>query len=67
MNRNEERNRLIASLVTDVRAIEAREGVTRESLEHIRERLAKLAEHTDLFTLDDFPPPKPGDRRSSCL
>ena len=67
MNRSEERDRLIASAVADVRAIESREGVTRASLEHVRERLAKLAERTDLFTLDDFPPPKPGDRRSSCL
>jgi predicted metal-dependent enzyme (double-stranded beta helix superfamily) len=67
MNRNEERNNLIASVVADVRAIEAREGVTHESLEHMRARLAKLAERTDLFTLDDFPPPKPGDRRTSCL
>ncbi|MCG6876361.1 MAG: cysteine dioxygenase [Betaproteobacteria bacterium] len=67
MNRIEERNSLIASAVADVRAIEAGEGVTRESLGKIRTRLAKLAERTDLFTLDDFPPPKPGDRRSSCL
>jgi len=67
MNRTEERDRLITAAVADVRAIEAREGITRESLERIRERLARLAERTDLFTLDDFPPPKPGDRRSSCL
>jgi predicted metal-dependent enzyme (double-stranded beta helix superfamily) len=67
MNRTEERNGLIASLVADVRAIEAREGVTRESLERIRARLAQLAARTDLFTLDDFPPPRPGDRRTSCL
>ncbi len=67
MNRSEERNALIASAVADVRAIEAREGVTRDSLEHVRERLTKLAARTDLFTLDDFPPPKPGDPRSSCL
>lgn len=67
MNRIEERNGLIASTVAEVRAIEAREGISRASLEHIRECLARLAERTDLFTLDDFPPPKPGERRSSCL
>jgi len=67
MNRIEERNSVIASAVADIRAIEAREGVTRESLARIQARLAKLAERTDLFTLDDLPPPKPGDRRSSCL
>jgi len=67
MNRIEERNSVIASAVADIRAIEAREGVTRESLARIQARLAKLAERTDLFTVDDLPPPKPGDRRSSCL
>ena len=67
MDRSAERHRLIAAAVADVRAIEAKEGVTRESLEHIRARLARLAERTDLFTLDDYPPPKPGDKRSSCL
>jgi predicted metal-dependent enzyme (double-stranded beta helix superfamily) len=67
MNRSEERNRLISSTVAGIRAIEASEGVTRESLEKIRTQLAKLAERTDLFTLDDFPPPKPGDPRASCL
>jgi predicted metal-dependent enzyme (double-stranded beta helix superfamily) len=67
MDRTEERNRQIAAAVADVRAIEAREGVTRESLEHIKQRLKQLAARTDLFTLDDYPPPKPGDPRTSCL
>ena len=67
MNRTEERNGLIASTVADIRAIEAREGVTRESLERMRECLARLAARTDLFTQDDFPPPQPGDKRSSCM
>lgn len=67
MNRIEERNRLIASAVAEVRAIEASEGVTRESLERMRVCLARLAERADLFTLDDFPPPQPGDKRSSCM
>jgi len=67
MNRIEERNSLIASAVAHIRDIEAREGVTRESLARIQARLARLAERTDLFTLDDLPPPGPGDRRSSCL
>lgn len=67
MNRTEERTSLIDSTVADIRAIEARKGVTRASLEQMRERLARLAERTDLFTLDDFAPPQPGDKRSSCM
>ncbi len=67
MNRTAERNSLIDSTVADIRAIEAREGVTRKSLERMRECLARLAERADLFTLDDFAPPQPGDKRSSCM
>jgi len=67
MDRSQERHREIEAAVADIRAIEEREGVTRESLEKIKARLAKLAARTDLFTLDDFPPPAPGGKRTSCL
>lgn len=67
MDRTEERRRAVDAAVADVRAIEAREGVTRASLERIRARLAALAERTDLFTLEDFQPPRPGEARNSCL
>ncbi|MCL4798443.1 MAG: cysteine dioxygenase [Burkholderiales bacterium] len=67
MDRSEERSRLIAAAVADIRGIEAQEGVTRPGLERIKARLARLAERTDLFTLDDFPPPRPGEARTSCL
>jgi predicted metal-dependent enzyme (double-stranded beta helix superfamily) len=62
-----ERRKEIADAVADVRAIEKREGVTRASLERIKARLLRLAARSDLFTLDDFPPPGPGSARSSCL
>jgi len=67
MDRIQERSREIEATVADIRAIEKREGVTRESLEKIRARLAQLAARKDLFTLADFPPPEPGSPRTSCL
>ena len=67
MARTDERKREIAAAVADVRAIEEREGVTRESLEKIRQRLARLAARQDLFTAEDFPAPAPGGKLKSCL
>jgi predicted metal-dependent enzyme (double-stranded beta helix superfamily) len=67
MDRATERTREIDATMADIRAIEARDGVTRESLEAIKARLLRLAERTDLFTLQDYPPPQPGAKRNSCL
>ncbi len=67
MDRIQERSREIDAAVADVRAIEREEGVTRHSLAKIRERLLRLAARTDLFTAEDFSPPAPGDKRTSCL
>jgi hypothetical protein len=61
------RQKEIEAAVADVRAIEARDGVTRDSLEKIKQRLVRLASRTDLFTASDFPPPEPGGKRNSCL
>ena len=61
------RQKEIDAAVADVRAIEAREGVTGDSLEKIKQRLIRLAKRTDLFTASDFPPPQPGGKRNSCL
>jgi len=67
MDRNRQRQHEIEAAVADIRAIERRDGVTRESLERIKARLLKLTARTDLFTLEDFPPPQPGAVRNSCL
>lgn len=67
MDRIEERTREIEAAVADIREIEKHEGVTRHSLAKIRDRLMRLAARTDLFTAEDFPPPEPGGKRSSCL
>ena len=61
-----ERRAAIAATVAEVREIERR-GVTRESLERIKERLAVLAARQDLFSDKDFPPPAPGGKLKSCL
>ena len=57
----------VEAAVADIRAIEARDGVTRESLDKIRQRLIRLAARTDLFPASDFAPPQPGGKRNSCL
>jgi len=67
MQREEERAREIEAAVADVRAIEARHGVTREALEKIKQRLMRLAARSELFSAADFPPPQPGGKRNSCL
>jgi predicted metal-dependent enzyme (double-stranded beta helix superfamily) len=61
------RKREVDSAVADVRAIEGAGGVTRASLEQIKQRLIRLAARQDLFTASDFPPPAPGGKRNSCL
>jgi predicted metal-dependent enzyme (double-stranded beta helix superfamily) len=67
MERAEERSRQIDAAVADIRRIESTVGVTRESLERIKQRLIQLAARTDLFDPADFPPPAPGGKRNSCL
>jgi predicted metal-dependent enzyme (double-stranded beta helix superfamily) len=57
----------VAAAVADVREIEQREGVTRQSLDRIKERLTRLASRKDLFTDKDFPPPAAGGKLKSCL
>jgi predicted metal-dependent enzyme (double-stranded beta helix superfamily) len=67
MERANERKREIEAAVADVRAIERRDGVTRESLEKIKQRLTRLAARQELFSAEDFPPPAPGGKLKSCL
>jgi predicted metal-dependent enzyme (double-stranded beta helix superfamily) len=62
-----ERKQAIEATVADIRAIEHREGVNRQSLESIKARLIRLAARTDLFDLADYPAPPPGGKMRSCL
>ena len=61
-----DRKREIASAVAEIRAIEKEQGVNRESLEKIKQRLIRLA-RPELFPASDFPPPAPGGKLKSCL
>jgi predicted metal-dependent enzyme (double-stranded beta helix superfamily) len=63
----EARGRAIAAAMDDIRSIEASHGVTRDGVEHIRRRLLDLVAQRELFPLDEFPPPPPGDRAGSRL
>jgi len=65
--RRAERAATIAETVSRVRAIEAAQGVTAQSLDAIREALLGLAARHDLFRAEDFPPPAPGGPRHTCL
>lgn len=62
-----ERRKEIAAAVDDIRDIEKRDGVNRDSLDRIKARLIKLAARAELFTAENFPPPEPGGKRHSCL
>lgn len=66
-NRAAERKAVVTAAVDDIRAIEAAEGVTRNSLAKIKARLIELAKRADLFTEDDFAKPEAGAERQSCL
>jgi len=67
VDRAAERRSAIEAAVADIRAIEAREGVTHASLQNIKARLLKLAARADLFDPKDYPPPEPGQKLRSCL
>lgn len=67
MDREAERAKAVRDAVSDIRAIEAKEGVTRAALERMKARLIKLAARIDLFTPADFPSPPATSERFSTL
>jgi predicted metal-dependent enzyme (double-stranded beta helix superfamily) len=67
MDREVERASAIKEAVADIRAIEAKHGVTKDALERIKARLIKLAARTDLFTATDYPAPPADSERTSTL
>lgn len=54
----------VAATVDRIRAIEAKEGVTRPALEKIRDELMALAAQEHLFPSASFPPPPEGQKGS---
>ncbi len=55
MDSNTERREVVAETVSEIRAIEAERGVTPDALEAVKGVLLRLADHHELFPLDDFP------------
>ncbi len=67
MSRATKRSSEIADTVNRIRKIEANQGVNPDALEAIRSELLKLAAKTELFSMDDFPPPPETAGNPSCL
>jgi predicted metal-dependent enzyme (double-stranded beta helix superfamily) len=67
MDQTAERAALVTETVTDIRAIEAAEGVTPTSLGRMKDRLLELARHNELFNEAAFPRPEGEDPRNSIL
>jgi predicted metal-dependent enzyme (double-stranded beta helix superfamily) len=62
-----ERAGAVRDTVSRIRQIETQQGITRITLEQIKQQLLTLAVRTDLFSLLEFPPPQPGVAMTSCL
>jgi len=61
-----ERQAAVSALLDHVRHIVANQGVTRAALDAISERLQALAaDHAELFSAADFPPPQTGSGDTS--
>ena len=56
MNVREQRQASVAASVGRSRQIDTSQGVTRDSLEGIKRELLELADHIELFPIEDFPP-----------
>ncbi len=70
MNENsvgEARDAAVGAAMNDIQQIETEQGVTRESVDAIRQRLLKLANQRDLFPLDDFPAPGADAEQSNVM
>ncbi|BBQ00373.1 cysteine dioxygenase [Burkholderia sp. SFA1] len=57
-HKEQRRNEAVQALLADARRIVGEDGLTRDALGRLSERLAELATRSDLFDVDDFPPPQ---------
>ena len=57
-----ERRQRVEECVDEIRSCIEDRGLSRDTLEQVKERLIKLARRPGLFTVEDFPPPADGDR-----
>ena len=67
MAREQERAAAVGEAMARVRALESEHSVTRHGLAAIKEVLQSLARRSELFGLDDFPPPAPGGVKNNQL
>ena len=65
--RQELREQAVRETVDAVREIEKSHGVSRDGINAIKEELIKLAQKSDLFPIEDFPPPNRTDLRPNVL
>ena len=62
-----ERTRTVSETITEIRAIEAEMGVSREALDKIAEKVKELAARTELWSSDFYAPPGEFERQSRYL
>ena len=67
MTRSEQRKERIARSMTRIRDLAGKEAPNYETLGKIKGELIELAREKDLFSIEDFPPPDAGGKRSNCL
>ena len=67
VERHAARARAVAEAVDRIRQIETRDGVHRDSLAAMKAVLIELAGRTELFPIEDFPPPGPEIARNNAL
>lgn len=67
MTTAELRDAAVAEAIAAVRAIEARDGMTRDALERVKGVLADLARRTELFPEAHFPAPGPDETQTLYL
>jgi predicted metal-dependent enzyme (double-stranded beta helix superfamily) len=61
------RTAAVTEAMDDIRRIEQEQGVTREGVAMIRDRLVRLAEQRELFPLEDFEAPTTDDDRTNFM
>lgn len=65
--RAQARNEAVSAAVGEIRSIQAKDGVNRDSLKRFQTILMKLAARSDLFPLADFPLPDPAADTNNAL
>ncbi len=65
--RHEQRTLAVAETVERIRRIEDGGAIDRDKLARIKAALGELAARSDLFPLEDFPPPESGAERNNAL